>query len=346
MQAQRRLDVFLGHIQGASPAPRPTALAAESCAARRRFERKADVRLVFSNEVSQALRAGKPVVALESTIISHGMPYPQNLKTANEVEKVVRANGAVPATIALLNGEVRIGLDAEALETLARLGPKCRKCSRRDLPVVVAEKGNGATTVAATMYLAHLAGIRVFVTGGIGGVHRGAEQTMDISADIMELGRTPVAVVCAGVKSILDIPKTLEALETQGVSVVSVGTKKFPAFFTPDSGSLSPFWVDTPEQGAKVIMGNKLLNLQSGMLFAVPIPEREAANAAHITKAIDQALKEADEQKVTGKDSTPFLLKRVNELSGGESLQSNIALVKNNAKFGAKLALEYAKLAN
>jgi pseudouridine-5'-phosphate glycosidase len=173
------------------------------------------------------------------------------------------------------------------------------------------------------MYLAHLAGIRVFVTGGIGGVHRGAEQTMDISADIMELGRTPVAVVCAGVKSILDIPKTLEALETQGVSVVSVGTKKFPAFFTPDSGSLSPFWVDTPEQGAKVIMGNKLLNLQSGMLFAVPIPEREAANAAHITKAIDQALKEADEQKVTGKDSTPFLLKRVNELSGGESLQSS-----------------------
>lgn len=295
---------------------------------------------VFSEEVKQALLRGAPVVALESTIISHGMPYPQNFETARSVEKVVRENGAVPATIAVLGGKIHVGLETSQLEKLAKLGRKCRKCSRRDLPFVVAEKADGATTVASTMYIAHLAGISVFVTGGIGGVHRGVEQTWDISADLTELGRCPVAVVCAGVKSILDIPRTLECLETNGVMVVSVGTDKFPAFFTPDSGLNAPFRIDTPQQGANLIHANDKLGLNSGMVFAVPVPKEEAAKARVVQKAINTALKEVKSKNIQGRDVTPYILQRVNELSKGQSLAANIALVLNNAKFGSKLAVE------
>lgn len=228
--------------------------------------------LTFSPEVAAAMQRGGAVVALESTIISHGMPYPQNVETAREVESVVRQHGATPATIAILDGCIRVGLTDVELDTLGRLGHKAQKCSRRDLAYVLATKTPGATTVAATMLIAHMAGIPVFVTGGIGGVHRGAETTMDVSADLTELGRTPVAVVCAGVKSILDIPKTLEYLETQGVAVAALGTSEFPAFFTPHSGSAAPLRVETPRACAEMIAASQRLRLDSGMVIAVPIP--------------------------------------------------------------------------
>ncbi|XP_010527082.1 PREDICTED: uncharacterized protein LOC104804468 [Tarenaya hassleriana] len=296
-----------------------------------------------SPEVSKALSDGRAVVALESTIISHGMPYPQNLQTAKEVESIVRENGAVPATIAILNGTPCIGLNEEELGRLACLGRSVQKTAGRDIAHVVATGGNGATTVSATLYFASMIGIQVFVTGGIGGVHRHANQTMDISSDLTALGRTPMAVICAGVKSILDIPKTLEYLETQEVYVAAYQTNEFPAFFTEKSGCKAPSRVDSPEECARVIDANAKLNRQSGILIAVPIPKEHSASGNLIESAIQQALKEAREQNVTGNAETPFLLARVNELTGGTSLASNIALVKNNARIGAQIAVSLAE---
>ncbi|CAA0805834.1 indigoidine synthase A family protein [Striga hermonthica] len=298
----------------------------------------------ISPQVSEALSLGKAVVALESTIISHGMPYPQNLQTAKEVEAIVRENGAVPATVAILDGIPCIGLSVEELERLAILGRKARKTARRDIAHVVATQGNGATTVSATMFFASMAGIPIFVTGGIGGVHRHGESSMDISSDLTELGRTPVAVVSAGVKSILDIPRTLEYLETQGVCVAAYRTNEFPAFFTEKSGCKAPARLDSPEDFARLIDTNINLKLGSGILIAVPIPSEHSASGNIIESAIQTALNEAREQNITGSAETPFLLARVNELTGGASLLSNIALVKNNARVGAQIAVCLSRL--
>ncbi|KAG0337627.1 hypothetical protein BG004_007567 [Podila humilis] len=295
--------------------------------------------LNFSEEVSAALQNNQPVVALESTIISHGMPYPQNYETAIQVEAVVRENGAIPATIAILDGQIQIGLTNKQIQTLAETGRDSVKASRRDLAVVMAKKQTGATTVSATMLLAHQARIPVFATGGIGGVHRGYEHTLDASADLTELGRTPVAVVCAGVKSILDIARTLEFLETQGVTVATYGqTTDFPAFFTRKSGYQSLLKVETPLEAAKLVAANHALDLQSGIVFAVPIPEAHAMDEKTVGEAIGTAIRESVELNIHGKESTPFLLKRVNELTGGNSLKSNIALVKQNAAVAAQIA--------
>lgn len=298
----------------------------------------------ISPAVSQALSQGKAVVALESTIISHGMPYPQNLETAKEVEAIVRENGAEPATIAILDGVPCVGLTSEELERLATLGTKCQKTARRDIAHVVATKGNGATTVSATMIFASMVGIPVFVTGGIGGVHRHGENTMDISSDLTELGRTPVAVISAGVKSILDIPRTLEYLETQGVCVAAYKTDEFPAFFTGRSSCKAPCRVNSPEDCARLIDANMNLHLGAGILIAVPIPEKHSASGSLIESAIQRSLKEAWDKNITGNAQTPFLLARVNELTGGASLASNIALVKNNALLGAQIAICLAQL--
>ncbi|KAE9605194.1 putative pseudouridylate synthase [Lupinus albus] len=302
------------------------------------------IKVKVAAEVSEALSLGRPVVALESTIISHGMPYPQNLETAKQVEAIVRENGAIPATIAILDGAPCVGLSIEELERLATLGTKAQKTARRDIAHVVATSGNGATTVSASMLLASMVGIPVFVTGGIGGVHRHGEHTMDISSDLTELGRTPVAVVCAGVKSILDIPRTLEYLETQGVCVAAYKTNEFPAFFTESSGCKVSCRVDTPEDCARLIEANIKLNLGTGVLIAVPIPREHSTSGHIIESAIQKALKEARENNITGNAETPFLLARVNELTGGASLASNIALVKNNALVGAKVATALAQL--
>ncbi|XP_055800603.1 pseudouridine-5'-phosphate glycosidase [Solanum dulcamara] len=300
----------------------------------------------ISREVTEALKHGSPIVALESTIISHGMPYPQNFETAKELEVIVRENGAVPATIAILNGVPCIGLTTEELEILARLGSKARKTASRDIALVMAGRENGATTVSATMYLASKVGIPVFVTGGIGGVHRHGENTMDISSDLTELGNTPVAVISAGIKSILDIPRTLEYLETQRVTVAAYKTNEFPAFFTQTSGCKAPARVESPEHCARVIDANIRLERKSGILIAVPIPREHSASGSLIESAIQQAIQEAREKKITGNAETPFLLARVNELTGGASLASNIALVKNNARVGAKIAVSLAQLQN
>ncbi|KAF9424158.1 hypothetical protein BGZ94_008076 [Podila epigama] len=295
--------------------------------------------LHFSDEVKTALEQNKPIVALESTIISHGMPYPQNYETALQVEDIVRQNGATPATIAILNGQIQIGLSQNQIQNLAELGREAVKASRRDLAVVMARKQTGATTVSATMLLAHQAGIPIFATGGIGGVHRGYEETMDASADLTELGRTPVTVVCAGVKSILDIGRTLEFLETQGVTVATYGqTTDFPAFFTRKSGFQSLLKVETPSEAANLIAANKSIGLQSGIVLAVPIPKEFAMDDKVVGDAINTAVRESVELNVLGKESTPFLLKRVNELTGGNSLKSNIALVKQNAAVAARIA--------
>ncbi|KAL9458629.1 hypothetical protein AB3S75_007488 [Citrus x aurantiifolia] len=298
----------------------------------------------ISPEVSEALSHGHAVVALESTIISHGMPYPQNFETAKEVEAIVRNNGAVPATIAILEGLPCVGLSTEELERLAKLGSKAQKTARRDIAHVVATRGNGATTVSATMFFASMVGIPVFVTGGIGGVHRHGEHTMDISSDLTELGRTPVAVVSAGIKSILDIPRTLEYLETHGVCVAAYKTNEFPAFFTETSGSKVPCCVDSPADCARLIDVNMKLKLGSGIVIGVPIPREHAASGRVIESAIQSALREAREKNITGNAETPFLLARVNELTGGLSLASNIALVKNNALIGAKISVALAQL--
>jgi pseudouridine-5'-phosphate glycosidase len=294
--------------------------------------------LLFSPEVAAARAAGKPVVALESTIISHGMPYPQNVQTAREVEQVIRDAGAVPATVAIIGGRICVGLSDEQLELLGT-SHDAMKVSRRDLPYVLAQGKLGATTVAATMICAQLAGIEVFVTGGLGGVHRGAETSFDISADLQELAHTNVAVVCAGVKSILDIGLTLEYLETFGVPVLSVGQRGFPAFFTRESGFNADFQVDSPADQARFIRTKWGLGLHGGVVVSNPVPQESAMPKDEIDRITAQALREADEQGITGKAITPFLLDRIKQLTGGRSLATNIALVKNNALAGARLAV-------
>ena len=300
--------------------------------------------LDVSPEVQQALDAGQGVVALESTIISHGMPYPQNVATARQVEAEVRAHGALPATVAIVNGRLKAGLGADEIEALGRAGPRMAKVSRRDMGLVVAAGQTGATTVAATMIIAVLAGIRVFATGGIGGVHRGAAESFDISADLQELARTPVAVVCAGVKSILDIRLTLEYLETHGVPVVGYGTDRLPAFFARDSGFGVDARLDTPAQVARALQAQWAMGLRGGMVIANPVPEVHALPRQVIDAAIEAALVDASAQGVTGKAVTPFLLARVNELTGGNSLAANIALILNNARAAAGIAVELAAL--
>lgn len=294
--------------------------------------------IAYSPEVAAARAAGRPIVALESTIISHGMPYPQNVQTAREVEDIIRAGGAVPATIALLDGKIRVGLTPEELELLGR-SPEALKISRRDLPYALAARKIGATTVAATMICAELAGIRVFVTGGIGGVHRGAETSFDISADLQELARTSVAVVCAGAKSILDIGLTLEYLETHGVPVLAIGQENFAAFYTPDSGFKADFRIDEPAEQARFLQTKWTLGLAGGVVISNPVPAAAAMPRAEIDAITEQALGEAAAQGITGKAVTPYLLARIKALTEGRSLATNIALVKHNAQAGARLAL-------
>ena len=300
--------------------------------------------LDISPEVSAALAAGKPVVALESTIISHGMPYPQNVKTALEVEQIIRDNGAVPATIAIIGGRLKAGLTPEEIEYFGKKGPEIAKASRRDLPVLVARGQDGACTVTTTMMIAHMAGIGVFATGGIGGVHRGAETTMDISADLEELGQTPVMVICAGAKSILDLGLTLEYLETKGVPVIGYGTDELPAFYTRTSGFGVDYRLDTPAELAAAFHAQRAMGLKGGMQVTNPIPEEYSMDPAVINKAIDQAIAECQAQGVHGKATTPFLLARVKDLTGGDSLDSNIQLVFNNARLAARTAAELVKL--
>lgn len=299
--------------------------------------------LDISPEVQQALADGKPVVALESTIISHGMPYPKNVETAMLVEKTIRENGAVPATIAIIGGRLKAGLSPEEIEYLGKSGRKVAKVSRRDLAAIVASGADGATTVTTTMIIAHMAGIKVFATGGIGGVHRGAETTMDISADLEELANTPVMVVCAGAKSILDLGLTLEYLETKGVPVIGYGTDELPAFYTRSSGFGVVYRVDTPAQLAAMFKAQQELGMKGGMLVTNPIPEQYAMDKAVIDAAIEQAVAESKEQGIHGKETTPFLLARVVELTGGDSLESNIQLVLNNAIVASKTAAELCK---
>jgi pseudouridine-5'-phosphate glycosidase len=295
----------------------------------------------FAPEVEAAKAAGRAIVALESTIISHGMPYPQNVQTAREVEALIREAGAVPATIAVLGGKIRIGLSEAELELLGQ-SPDAMKVSRRDLPFAIASGKIGATTVAATMICAALAGIQVFVTGGIGGVHRGAETSFDISADLQELARTSVAVVCAGAKSILDIGLTLEYLETQGVPVVGVGQDNFAAFYTPDSGFRCDFRLDTAAEQARFLATKWALGLAGGVVISNPVPADQAMPKSEIDALTAQALSEAAAQGISGKAVTPFLLARIKALTEGRSLVTNIALVKNNARVGAQLALALA----
>ena len=299
--------------------------------------------LDIAPEVKKALDEGRPVVALESTIISHGMPYPKNVETALLVEQTIRDNGAVPATVAVIGGRLKAGLSREEIEYLGKAGRKVAKASRRDLPALVARKADGATTVATTMIIAHMAGIGIFATGGIGGVHRGAETTMDISADLEELAQTPVMVVCAGAKSILDLGLTLEYLETKGVPVLGYGTEELPAFYTRKSGFGVDYRVDSPEELAAIFRAQRELNYKGGMLVTNPIPEEYAMDKAVIDAAIEQALAEAKEQGIHGKETTPFLLAKVVELTGGDSLESNIQLVLNNARLAARTAAQLAK---
>jgi pseudouridine-5'-phosphate glycosidase len=292
-------------------------------------------------DVAQALAQCRPVVALESTIISHGMPYPQNVATALQVEAEVRAHGAVPATLAIVNGRLKAGLSMTEIETLGRGGRSVVKVSRRDIPFIVAAGATGATTVAATMVIAAMAGIRVFATGGIGGVHRGAQQSFDVSADLQELAQTPVAVVCAGAKSILDLGLTLEYLETHGVPVVGYRTPWLPAFFTRDSAHRVDYQLDSAEAIAQVMHAKWAMNLRGGLVVANPIPEAFAMPRAVIDAAVEQALNEAQAQGIAGKESTPFLLERVCALTGGDSLAANIQLVLNNARLAAAIAHAY-----
>jgi len=297
--------------------------------------------LDIAPDVADALQAGKPVVALESTIISHGMPYPKNVETAAAVENIVREAGATPATIAILNGRLKVGLSVDEIRHLGKQGTEVIKCSRRDLPFVIARKEDGATTVAATMIIAAMAGIRVFATGGIGGVHRGVQETLDISADLEELGRTSVAVVCAGIKSVLDIGRTLEYLETRGVPVVGFGTDTLPAFYTRESGFGVDYRVDTAADVAAAMNIKWDMGLEGGMVIAVPIPEEHALDRDEIDGVIDEAITEMQRQDITGKDTTPFLLARIAERTGGRSLEANIQLVKNNVRIAAEIAVEY-----
>lgn len=296
----------------------------------------------FSPLVAEALASNKPVVALESTIISHGMPYPRNVETARLVEKTVLENGAIPATIGIIDGEVVIGMTDEEIEEFGKR-KGVAKVSKRDLPVVLAKKMWGATTVSATMLCAEKAGIPLFVTGGIGGVHRGAEKTFDISRDLKELGECDVAVVCSGAKAILDIPKTLEYLETEGVTVLSNKAPTFANFYSVSSSDPVDYAFSSPEEAAAIIAAKKAFGLRGGILISNPVPEEYALPHEYIDSIVDQAVKEAEEQGIHGKDSTPFLLKRIVELSGGKSLDANIHLVVNNAILGAKIAVALAK---
>ncbi len=295
-------------------------------------------------DIAAALAAGRPVVALESTIISHGMPYPQNVATALQVEAQVRAHGARPATIAIVRGRLKAGLSHDDIEHLGQTGRSVAKVSRRDIPFIVASGTTGATTVASTMVIAAMAGIRVFATGGVGGVHRGAEHSFDISADLQELATTPVAVVCAGAKSILNLRLTMEYLETHGVPVVGYQTDTLPAFFTRDSDCKVDYQLDTAAAIAQAMHAKWSMGLRGGMVVANPIPQAYAMPRSVIDPAIAQALREAQEQDIGGKESTPFLLARVCELTGGDSLASNIQLVLNNARLAAAIASEYARL--
>ena len=297
--------------------------------------------LSVSPEVADALASGRAVVALESTIITHGMPWPQNLQMAGEVEAVVRASGAVPATVALLDGQIRVGLAPADLQRLAETGMQAAKASRRDVAALLTARTTAGTTVATTMQAADMAGIKIFATGGIGGVHRGAELSFDISADLEELGLTPVAVVCAGAKAILDLPKTLEVLETRGVPVIGYGTDDFPAFWTRSSGLRADRRLDTPAEVAEFLDTQFALGL-GGVLIGNPIPEADAMDAPYIAAMIEQALADADAAGISGKATTPYLLQRIFELTGGRSLVSNIALVKNNARVAAEIAVALA----
>ena len=293
-------------------------------------------------EVQEALQVGRPVVALESTIISHGMPYPQNVETALQVEQIVRENGAVPATIAVIGGRLKAGLTPEEIEYFGKKGTQITKASRRDLAALCAREEDGATTVTTTMMIAHMAGISLFATGGIGGVHRGAETTMDISADLEELANTPVMVVCAGAKAILDLKLTLEYLETHGVPVIGYGTEELPAFYSRHSGLKVDYRMDTPAECAKMFRVQRELGLKGGILVTNPIPEEYAMDDTVINRAIDDAIAEMNALGISGKESTPFLLEKVKDLTGGDSLDSNIRLVFNNAKLAAQIAREYA----
>ena len=300
--------------------------------------------LDIAPEVQKALDEGRPVVALESTIISHGMPYPQNVETALNVEKIIREHGATPATIAVIGGRLKAGLSPEEIDYLGKTGTAVAKASRRDLPVLVAEGKDGATTVTTTMIIAHMAGISVFATGGIGGVHRGAQQTFDISADLEELAHTPVMVVCAGAKSILDLGLTLEYLETHGVPVLGYGTKELPAFYTRKSGFEVDYQVDTPAELASIFHAQREMGLKGGMLVTNPIPEEYSMDHEVINRAIDEAIAQANAQGIHGKATTPFLLAKVKELTGGDSLDANIQLVFNNARLAARTAAALCKL--
>lgn len=299
--------------------------------------------LLINPEVKKALQENKPVVALETTIISHGMPYPKNVETALKVEQMVRDNGAVPATIGIIDGDAIVGMTPEQIEEFGKR-KGILKTSRRDLPVIYAKKLWAATTVAATMIIAEQAGIEVFVTGGIGGVHRGAQETMDISADLQELAKTNVTVVCAGAKAILDLPLTLEYLETMGVPVLGFKTEELPAFYSPHSGLHVDYKIDDYQEAARVIKEKRDNKLAGGILITNPIPEEYAMDDRVITSAINVALERMKIDKVKGKETTPYLLKTVVELTGGESLESNIQLVLNNAKVGANIAKEYCKI--
>ena len=295
--------------------------------------------------VKNALERKEPVIALESTIISHGMPYPQNMETALKVEQIVRENGAIPATIAIINGKYKVGLTKEEIAYLGKAGQKIVKASRRDVPYLISKKVDGATTVASTMIAAQLAGIKVFATGGIGGVHRGAHTSFDISADLQELANTNVAVVCAGIKSILDLGLTLEYLETHGVSVLGYKTKELPAFYTQKSGFEVDYQLDSANEIADFLQAKWEMNLKGGVVIANPIPTAHQLDYNVITKTINDAIIEAEINKIKGKESTPFLLAKVKELTKGKSLDANIQLVYNNAKLAAEVAVAYAKLA-
>lgn len=299
--------------------------------------------LSITPEIQEALAAGKPVVALESTILSHGMPYPQNVEFAHKVEEIVRAEGAIPATTAIMGGKLKVGLNADELLVMCK-AEGVGKVSRRDVAVYLATGMTGATTVATTMIIASMAGIRFFATGGIGGVHRGAETTMDVSADLEELGQTDVMVVCAGAKAILDLKLTLEYLETHGVPVLGYQTKELPAFYTRKSGLSVDYQVDTPEELAKILKTQHDLGLKGGVLVTNPIPEEYSMDADAINAVIDRAIEEAKEKGIHGKETTPFLLAKVKEITGGDSLDANIQLVFNNAKLAAQTAVAYCKL--
>ena len=300
----------------------------------------------ISSEVSEALANNQPVVALESTIIAHGMPYPQNVETALQVEDIVRKNGAIPATIAIIDGQLRAGLSKEEIDHIGKLGQQVIKVSRRDLPFIVSKKLTGATTVASTMIIAAMAGIKIFATGGVGGVHRGAETSMDISADLQELARTNVAVVSAGAKSILDLKLTLEYLETHGIPVAGFGTDEFPAFYTRKSGLPVLYRVDTVIELAEMLYTKWQLGLDGGVLIANPIPDQAQVEFEYINEIIEKAVMIAEQKGIKGKAITPFLLAKIEELTGGESLKANIQLVFNNAKLGAKLAVAFSEINN